>query len=170
MKLGVYGKFVLDPAKNPPPIRHVELAADGSPRVSVGRGAWLEMRLDLNPLDRLLDARPRVEPDMFTGLASVTDACAVMCASNHCREWARKSGGRPRIVGKVVGVMADEPRYVLLTLPRLKGAERVRRESRVNRIDAGFVHSVLTEPATVECPHCPVGNAGEVGVVDETLS
>lgn len=166
MKLGVDGKFVLDPRHNPPRIRSIEVAADAAQRVSVGLGVWLELRPDLDPLDRLLDARPRVD-STYTGLASIRDACAVICASNHCADWARRSGGRPRIVAKIVGVMADEPRFVLLSLPRLKGAERLRRESRANRVEAGLVHAVLNEPARVECPHCPVGNSGEVSVVDE---
>lgn len=159
--LRVTGKFALDNDRNPPPLKPVVRSKDGMVNVALGRGVDLRLRPHPDALDSLLDSRVVVGPGRFSGLGSVTDACAVFCISNFCRDWALKNG-RPRVVAKVIGLMADEPRYVLLTQPRLKVAARTRRESRANRIEAGLVALTLIEPATVECPHCPGPNVGEV--------
>jgi hypothetical protein len=161
MNLSVSGKFALDNDRNPPPLKAARQSDDGTVTVSVGRGVDLRLGRHPDTLDSLLDSRIVVDPDAFTGLGSVTDACAVFCTSNHCREWARKNG-RPRTVAKIIGVMADEPRYVLLTQPRLQGAARLRRESTANRQEAGLLSFILIEPGAVECPQCPGRNRGEV--------
>ena len=161
MNLSVSGKFALDHDRNPPPLKPTRQSQVGTVTVPVGRGVDLRLGRHPDALDSLMDSRIVVDPDAFTGLGSVTDACAVFCVSNHCREWARKNG-RPRTVAKIIGVMVDEPRYVLLTQPRLQGAARSRRESPANRIEAGLVAFTLAEPGAVECPHCPGRNRGEV--------
>jgi hypothetical protein len=161
MNLSVNGKFALDNERNPPPLKPARQSDDGTVTVSVGRGVDLRLGRHPDALDSLLDSRIVVDPDVFTGLGSVTDSCAVFCTSNHCREWARKNG-RPRTVAKIIGVMVGEPRYVLLTQPRLQGAARSRRESPANRIEAGLLSFILIEPGTVECPNCPGHNRGEV--------
>jgi len=161
MNLSVNGKFALDNERNPPPLKPARQSDDGTVTVSIGRGVDLRLGRHPDALDSLLDSRIVVDPGAFTGLGSVSDACAVFCLSNHCREWARKNG-RPRMVAKIIGVMADEPRYVLLTQPRLHGAARSRRESPANRIEAGLLSFILIEPGTVECPNCPGHNRGEV--------
>ena len=161
MNLSVSGKFVLDSDRNPPPLKPVGQSHDGAGTVSVGRGVDLQLGRHPDALDSLLGSRIVVDSGAFTGLGSVTDACAVFCTSNHCREWARRNG-RPRTVAKIIGVMADEPRYVLLTQPRLQGAARLRRESTANRQEAGLLSFILIEPGTVECPYCPGHGRGEV--------
>jgi hypothetical protein len=161
MNLSVSGKFALDEDRNPPPPKRTRQSDDGTVTVSVGRGVDLRLGRHPDALDSLLGSRIVVDPGAFTGLGSVTDACAVFCTSNHCREWARKNG-RPRAVAKIIAVMADEPRYVLLTQPRLQGTARTRRESIANRQEAGLVSFILIEPGTVECSQCPGRNRGEV--------
>lgn len=94
-------------------------------------------------------------------MGDVEGACAVICTSNWCRQWALRAR-RPRVVAKIVGVMADEPRFVLLSQPRLKNAPRGRHESSANRLEAGLFSFVLDEPGAVECPICPGPNVGEV--------
>ncbi len=113
-------------------------------------------------LDGLLDARIVTSPG-FTGLGNVEHGCAVICTSNWCLEWARRAR-RPRVVAKVIGVMADEPRFVLLMQPKLRNTPRGRHESSPNRIEAGLVPIVLVTPATVECPICPGPNFGELSL------
>ena len=161
MNLSVSGKFALDNERNPPPLKPARQSDDGTVTVSVGRGVDLRLGRHPDALDSLLDSRIVVDPSAFTGLGSVTDACAVFCLSNYCSEWARRNG-RPRTVAKIIGVMADEPRYVLLTQPKLQGAARSRRESTANRQEAGLLPVILIEPGMVECPHCPGHKVGEV--------
>ena len=161
MTLNVTGKFALDNDRNPPPLKAVGQAPEGTPTVFLGRGVELRLGQLPDALDSLLASRIVVDPVVFTGLGSVTDACAVFCLSNYCRDWAFKNR-RPRIAAKIVGVMADRPRYVLLTQPRLQGASRSRRESPANRAEAGLLPHVLVEPGVVECAHCPGRNVGEV--------
>jgi hypothetical protein len=72
------------------------------------------------------------------------------------------------MTAKIIGVMADEPTYVLLSQPKLKGLPRPRRETTANRREAGLVPFVLIEPGTVECGYCPGLNVGEVVVSDAT--
>jgi hypothetical protein len=114
-------------------------------------------------LHSLLDSRVEVDSAAFKGLGSVTDACAVFCLSNSCRQWALLNK-RPRIVAKIVGILADGPRYVLLTQPRLKGAPHSRRESTSNRTESGLVPFVLNEPGAVECSYCPKVSGGRVSL------
>ena len=118
MNLSIFGKFALDEERNPPPFKPITTSPDGTGTVSLGRG--IDLRLPRHPvmLQSLLDARVEVDSAAFTGLACVTDACAVLCLSNSCRQWALLNR-RPRIVAKIVGILADGPRYVLLTQPRL---------------------------------------------------
>jgi hypothetical protein len=160
MELAVTGKFALDPEWNPPPIRPVHHVLGRARSVHLGRGVELRLGLHADPLDGLLDARVVISRG-FTGLGDVEGGCAVLCASNWCREWARRAG-RPRIVAKIIGVMADEARFVLLTQPKLKNAPRGRHESSANRIEAGLVPFVLVEPGAVECAMCPGPNIGQV--------
>jgi hypothetical protein len=157
----VSGGFLLDEAANPPPLKAITLDRDDSRSVTVGRGVTLRMDPNLTLADALLNARVVVNARRYRGLGSVVGGCAVLCASNYCRDWALRNR-RPRMVAKVIGVLADEPTYVLLTQPKLKGASRSRRESTANRIEAGLVSFILIEPITVECPHCPGPNLGEV--------
>jgi len=128
--------------------------------VNLGRNVALRLDHHANLLDGLLDARVVTSPG-FTGLGNVEGGCAVICTSNWCLEWARRAR-RPRVVAKIIGVMADEPRFVLLMQPKLKDAPRGRHESIANRIEAGLVLFVLTEPSTVECAICPSPNIGEL--------
>jgi hypothetical protein len=158
----VTGKFALDSEWNPPPLEPLRLVADAAPSVKLGRHAELRLGRHANLLYGLLDARIVVS-NGFTGLGDVEGGCAVLCTSNRCREWARRSG-RPRVVAKIVGVMADEARFVLLMQPRLKNTPRVRHESGAHRIEAGLVPFVLVEPGAVECAICPGPNVGEVRV------
>lgn len=164
MKIAVSGKFALDGDRNPPRLKSIDSGSDGSRTVSLGRGVNLRLGPHPDVLDALLDSRIAVDPAAFTGLGSVTDGCAAFCTSNDCSQWALKNR-RPRTVAKVVGVMADQPRYVLLAQPKLMGTVRARRESTANRTEGGLVYFVLIEPATVECPHCPGRNLGQVTVV-----
>jgi len=129
--------------------------------VALGRHVALRLDHHANLLDGLLDARIVTSP-RFTGLGNVQGGCAVICTSNGCREWALRAR-RPRVVAKIIGVVADEPRFVLLMQPKLNNAPRGRHESRANRIEAGLVPFVLVEPATIECAMCPGPN---IGVVD----
>jgi len=163
VKLAVTGKFVLDEERNPPPLRSIEASSVGEISIPLGRGVDLLLRPHANLLDRLLDSRVKIS-EGFTGLGSIEGGCSVFCTSNWCREWARRMR-RPRIVAKVVGVMADEATFVLLSQPRLLGAQRGRRETRVNRVEAGLAPFVLIEPGAVECTECPGRNMGEVRVV-----
>ena len=160
VELVVSGRFVLDTSWNPPPPKSIRQSADGLRFVAVGRGIELRLGRHANPLDDLLDARI-VTSRGFAGLGSVEGGCAVLCNSNTCREWARRAG-RPRLVAKVISVMADETRFVLLTQPKLKHAPRQRHESRASRTDAGLAPLVLVEPGSVECAMCPSHNVGEV--------
>lgn len=162
MKLAVTGKFALDGEWNLPPLKPLRRVVGEAPSVALGRTVELRLAGHANLLDGLLDARIVVSSG-FAGLGGVEGGCAVLCASNWCREWARRAG-RPRVVAKIVGVMADEARFVLLTQPQIKNAPRGRHESRANRIEAGLVAVVLVEPGTVECPMCPGPNVGEVTV------
>jgi hypothetical protein len=159
--LQVRGRFRLDEDANPPALKTVTPHPDGSRSVTVGRGVALRLDPNLTVADALLNARIVVEAERYRGLGSVVDGCAVLCASNYCREWALRNG-RPRTVAKVIGILANEPTYMLLAQPKLKGASRARRESKANRIEAGLVPFVLIEPVEVECPHCPGRNLGEV--------
>lgn len=85
----------------------------------------------------------------------------MICTSNWCRERSRRAR-RPRVVAMIIGVMADEPRFVVLMQPKLHDAPRGRHESRANRIEAGLAPFVLIEPAAIECSSCPGPNVGEV--------
>jgi len=163
MELAVSGKFVLDSKWNPPPLKPFRRVLEGAPSVALGRSVELRLGHHADPLDGLLDARIVVSSS-FTGLGDIEGGCVVLCASNWCREWARRAG-RPRIVAKIIGVMADEARFVLLTQPKLRNAPRGRHESSANRIEAGLVPFVLVEPAAVECAMCPGPNIGEVYLV-----
>ncbi len=163
MLLQISGRFRLDEAANPPPLKTITLDRDGSRSVTVGRGVALRLDPNLTVADALLNARIVVDAERYGGLGSVVDGCAVLCASNYCLDWARRNR-RPRMVAKVIGIEADEPTYVLLAQPKLKGASRSRRESKANRIEAGLVSYVLIEPITVECPNCPSSNRGEVSL------
>lgn len=167
MVLTVSDRFKLDTDHDPPTLKSIVNGPDGSRTVTIGRGVELRLGRHTSTLDALLDARVLTSGGS-TGLGSVEDACSVFCASNHCREWARRNR-RPRMVAKVVGIMADEPRYVLLAQPRLQGAERQRRESPGNRAEAGLVHHVLVEPGTVECAWCPSRSIGEVSLVSSAM-
>lgn len=159
MELAVTGKFVLDNDRNPPPLKRLR-GETGARFVRLGR--HVDLRLGDHPslLDGLLDARV-VTSTGFTGLGDVDRGCAVICASNSCRQWALRAR-RPRVVAKIVGVMAGEARYVLLAQPRLAGSTRGRRETTASRSEAGLVPFVLVEPRAVECAMCPGENRGEV--------
>ena len=111
-------------------------------------------------LEALLDARV-VTSRGFTGLGDVEGACAVFCTSNWCQQRSLRAR-QPRVVAKIIGVMADEPRFVVLMQPRLLRAPRGSHESRANRIEAGLAPFVLVEPAAIECSSCPGHNVGEV--------
>jgi len=154
----------LDAVANPPPLKPIGLDPAGNRSVLVGRGITLRLGKQLTLQDSLLDARVVIDGDRFGGLGSVTDACSVLCASNFCRDWALRNG-RPRVVAKVIGIMAVEPTYVLLTQPKLKGAMRPRRESTTNRREAGLAPFVLIEPGAIECGYCSGHNVGIVEVV-----
>jgi len=162
MKLTVTGHFLLDPEWNPPPMKALRVTRG---RISAVLGPNVALRFGHHErlLDGLLDGRVVTSPG-FTGLGDIEDGCAVMCTSNSCRQWALRAR-RPRVVAKVIGVMADEPRFVLLTQPRLRNAPRGRRESGANRIEAGLLSLVLVEPAPVECAICPGPNTGEVSLL-----
>ncbi len=160
MELTVTGKFLLDSGWNPPPLKSIERTPDGRSSVALGRDVALRLGHHPSVLDGLLDARI-VTSRGFTGLGSVEGGCAVICASNRCLESALRAR-RPRVVAKVIGVMADEPTFVLLTQPKLKGAPRGRHESSANRTDGRLVPYVLTEPAALECPICPGPNTGQI--------
>ena len=162
MDIAVNGKFVLDSEWNPPPPKAIERSADGAGFVPLGRGVKLRLGSHGNPLDDLLGSRIVTTP-RFGGLGSVEGGCAVLCTSNSCREWARRSG-RPRVVAKVIGVTADETRFVLLRQPKLIGAPRERRESHSSRAEAGLVSYVLIDDEEVECAMCPGHNVGAVHV------
>jgi hypothetical protein len=159
----VSGRFVLDEKANPPPLKTIRLDPNGSASVSIGRGVAFRPDSGLSMPNAMYNARVVVDAAQYRGLGSVIDGCAVLCVSNHCRDWAFRNG-RPRIVAKIVGVMADVPTYVLLRQPKLKGATWSRRESAANRLEAGLVPFVLIEPCAVECAYCPGGNVGEVSV------
>jgi hypothetical protein len=150
--LTVSGKFALDPKFNPPPLKVIR-RVDDEAYVDVGPGIKLRLGHHAVPLDQLLDMRVEVDATLFTGLASVEGGCAIFCASNHCRDWARRNG-RPRFVAKVIGVASELPVYVVLSQPRLRDAPRVRHESGAQRREAGLVQFVLVEPVQLECPQC----------------
>jgi hypothetical protein len=160
-RLVIDGVFGLDQDFNPPPLKSIESRPDGSKVVRLGRGIDLRLGDHDDPLDCLLDARLAIDPIRFHGLGSVEEACAVVCKSNTCRAWAL-TNHRPRTVAKVIGVDSVRPRYVLLTMPSLKGAQRNRRESPANRIEAGLKPHVLVERGSVECIRCPGPNRGEL--------
>ena len=162
MELAVTGKFALDSEWNPPPLKPLRRVADGAPSAILGRHVELRLARHANLRDGLLDARIVVSRG-YTGLGDVEGGCAVLCASNWCRDWARRSR-RPRVVAKIVGVMADEARFVLLRQPRLRNTPRGRHESSAQRIEAGLVPLVLVESGAVECAMCPGPNVGEVSV------
>jgi hypothetical protein len=164
LKLIVSGKFVLDSESNPPPLKAIRDVLEGTPSVALGRNVELRLGRHASLLDGLLDARVVVSRG-FAGLGDVEAGCAVLCVSNSCREWARRAG-RPRTVAKIIGVMADEARFVLLTPPKLKNAPRGRHESSANRIEAGLVPFVILEPGTVQCAWCLSPNTGEVSLED----
>jgi hypothetical protein len=161
MRLVVSGRFVLDEAAIPPPLKAIVLDQDGSPCIPVGRGVTLRLDPDLAIAPAVLNAKVIIDPKRYEGLGSVVDGCAVLCTSNYCGDWARRNG-RPRIVAKIVGVMADEPTYVLLSQPKLKAASRSSHVSKANRIEAGLMPFILIQPGTVECPYCPGPNIGKV--------
>lgn len=160
MELRVAGKFVLDDLSNPPALKSIRAIGNGRSIVEVGPNVALRLGHQSDVLDSLLDARI-VTSAGFSGLGDVEAGCAVLCVSNTCRQWALRAR-RPRIVAKVIAVMADQPRFILVAQPRLKAAPRARRESVANRREAGLVHYVLIEPAAVECAVCPGPNIGEV--------
>jgi len=163
MEIAVTGKFALDGDWNPPPLKPLRLRTDAARSVKLGRHVELRLGRHATLLDGLLDARIVVSSG-FTGLGDVEGGCAVLCASNWCREWARRAG-RPRVVAKIIGVMADEARFVLLTQPKIRNAPRGRHESRARRVEAGLVPSVLIEAGAVECAVCPGPNIGQVIVL-----
>lgn len=158
--LTVTGKFVLDGEWNPPPLKSLKHAPDGTRSFALGRNVDLRLGHQSSLFEGLLDARV-VTSRGFTGLGNVDGSCAVICASNWCRERSLRAG-RPRVVAKIVGVMADEPRFVVLMQPKLQRAPRGRHESRANGIGAGLAPFVLVEPAAIECSSCPGPNVGEV--------
>lgn len=160
MELTVSGRFVLDGELNPPPLKSMRGEPDGTTSVSLGRNIALRLGHTTNLLDGLLDARVVTSPG-FRGMGNVEGACAVICASNWCQDWAWRAR-RPRVVAKIIGVLADEPRFVLLRQPRLMNAPRGRHESTANRREAGLVPFILIEPGAVECAICPGPNVGEV--------
>jgi hypothetical protein len=157
------GRFVLDPQANPPRLKPIEDGSDRGPFVTVGTHVRLRPDPRLPLFEAILNLRVEIDARQHHGLGGVVGGCSVFCTSNFCREWALRNG-RPRMVGKVIGVMADEPMYILLTQPKLKAADRSRRESRANRAEAGLVHFVLIEPGRIECPECPGPNVGEIVV------
>lgn len=163
LQLAVVGRFALDPKANPPSLKPIELDQAQQPFVRLGEHVRLRPDPRLPTFEALLNLRVEIDPHQHHGLGGVVGGCPVFCASNYCREWAIRNR-RPRMVGKVVGVMADVPTYILLTQPKLKSSDRSRRESRANRTEAGFVHFVLFEAARIECPECPGPNVGEVVV------
>jgi hypothetical protein len=112
VELTVSGKLVLDSEWNPPPMKPLRHGLEGVPSVKLGRGVELRLGHHASLLDGLLDARIVVSRG-FRGLGSIEGGCAVLCASNRCAEWARRAG-RPRVVAKVIGVMADEERLCCL--------------------------------------------------------
>lgn len=160
LELSVTGKFLLDDKSNPPELKSIRHASDGTWSVGLGRSVALRLGHHANLLDALLDGRIETSSG-FTGLGSVEGGCAVICTSNWCRDWALRAR-RPRVVAKVIGVMADEPRFVLLRQPKLRDAPRERHESSANRIEAGLVPHVLIEAAAVECSSCPGPNIGKL--------
>lgn len=157
----VDGKFGLDPRFNPPPLKPIMSGEGGLRIVRLGRG--IELQLGHSPiiLDSLLDTRVVVDPALFRGLGSVRGGCSVFCVSNACLNWAAMNG-RPRMAAKVIGVDADQPRYVLLSTPRLRGARRAQKETVANRREARLVPHVLIEPGRVECSACGGSNTGDV--------
>jgi hypothetical protein len=160
LELFTTGKFVLDGKSNPPPLKPLVVVDEGRRTVELGRNVALRLGHQSDLLEGLLDAR--IVPSLgFTGLGDVEGGCVVICASNSCSQWALRAR-RPRIVAKVIGVMADQPRFVLLAQPKLKSAPRARRESIANRREGGLVPFVLVEPGRVECAICPGPNVGEV--------
>ena len=160
MGLIVRGRFALDPTTTPP-LKLVSVDPIGSRSVDVGRGVRLRLDGSLPKNEAMLNAKVEIDPRRFGGLGSVVDGTSILCASNYCSDWARRNR-RPRVVGKVIGVMADEPMYILLTQPKLKAATRPNRESKRNRVEAGLVHFVLVQPGVVECPECPSRNVGKI--------
>jgi hypothetical protein len=157
--LSVTGTFALDPKHNPPRLRSIGQTDDGSKTVEIGTGISLRLGDGGTLLESLLDLRVHVDVDVFEGLGNVTDACTIFCTSNTCRQAALRSG-RPRMVAKVVGIDADQPRYVLLNPPPLLGTGRQRRETPANRKEAGLAPWVLIEPGKIACHRCP--NVGQV--------
>ncbi len=160
LRLTVTGKFVLDGERNPPPLKVLKDAPDGTRSFALGRNVALRLGHQSSLLEALLDARV-VTYRGFTGLGDVEGGCAVICSSNWCRQRAVRAR-RPRVVAKVIGLMADEPRIIVLMQPKLQRAPRGRHESRANRIEAGLAPFVLVEPAAIECSSCPGPNVGEV--------
>lgn len=151
-ELTVEGKFVFDPAFNPPPLKSIRRVA-GVGYVDVGEGVTFRLGQHPAALDQLLDLRVEVDPGLFTGLGSIEGGCAIICASNRCAEWARRNG-RPRAVAKVIGVASQLPVYVLVSQPRLREAPRARHETATNRRAAGLVPYALVEPIAIQCPQC----------------
>ena len=162
MKLVVTDNFLLDSEWNPPPLKALRQRPDGTSYASFGRTVTLQLGHHASLLDGLRDARI-VTSRGFKGLGDVNDGCSVVCNSNRCRGWALRAH-RPRVVAKVIGVLADEPRFVLLLQPKLSNAPRGRHESRANRIEARLVPYVLFTPEALECAVCPGRNIGELSL------
>ncbi len=163
MALKLDGKFALDPDFDPQPLKAIQTGDPKGSVVHVGQGIVLLLRNDLGPLDRLLDARVETDPHRFSGLGDVVGGCAVVCLSNTCTASSVRQR-RARAVAKVIGVDSNGPRYVVLAQPKLRGADRARRESLALRLEAGLVLHVLTEPFALQCPHC--ANQGSLSVLE----
>jgi hypothetical protein len=92
VRLLVSGRFALDEASNPPPLKTIGLDPGGSRTISVGRGIALHADPKLTIRDAMLDARIVIDAGRINGLGSVIDGCSVLCTSNYCRDWALRNG------------------------------------------------------------------------------
>ena len=157
------GNFALDPDHNPPKLRPIEAGDNDRPFVALGRHVRLRPDPRLGTLEALLNLRVEVDPEHFEGLGDVNGGCGVFCTTNYCRDLAVRRRW-PSPVAKVVGVLAGEPIFILLTQPRLTGVARPRHESKTNRKESGLAHHILIEAGELECPICPSRNVGEIVV------